>query len=137
LAASFLHLPYIFAQVVSATALLKRTSTKLFQSLDPSTAWPSKQTGSKFDICPFGFAVIVDAINRSFGFVNFKNLSDAVRAKREMEGKPLATSVKLSIQFTKVIYPALLTAFYYFSTPPPHAPHPTLPHPLLPSPFTF
>jgi hypothetical protein len=37
----------------------------------------------------------------SFGFVNFKNLSDAVRAKREMEGKPLATSIKLSIQFTK------------------------------------
>ena len=40
----------------------------------------------------------------SFGFVNFKNLSDAVRAKREMEGKPLATSIKLSIQFTKVLH---------------------------------
>ncbi len=38
--------------------------------------------------------------------MNFKNLSDAVRAKREMEGKPLATSIKLSIQFTKVTYTA-------------------------------
>jgi hypothetical protein len=44
----------------------------------------------------------------SFGFVNFKNLSDAVRAKREMEGKPLATSIKLSIQYTKVRHTSLL-----------------------------
>jgi hypothetical protein len=42
--------------------------------------------------------------------VNFKNLSDAVRAKREMEGKPLATSIKLSIQFTKVTYTAPTTS---------------------------
>ncbi len=35
--------------------------------------------------------------------MNFKNLSDAVRAKREMEGKPLAISIRLSIQFTKVV----------------------------------
>jgi hypothetical protein len=47
--------------------------------------------------------MIVDTLACSFGFVNFKNLSDAVRAKREMEGKPLATSVRLSIQFTKVL----------------------------------
>ena len=46
--------------------------------------------------------MILCALSCSFGFVNFKNLSDAVRAKREMEGKPLATSIKLSIQFTKV-----------------------------------
>ncbi len=46
--------------------------------------------------------MIVDTLTCSFGFVNFKNLSDAVRAKREMEGKPLATSIRLSIQFTKV-----------------------------------
>jgi hypothetical protein len=49
---------------------------------------------------------VILALTCSFGFVNFKNLSDAVRAKREMEGKPLATSIKLSIQFTKVTYTA-------------------------------
>ena len=48
--------------------------------------------------------LVSHALACSFGFVNFKNLSDAVRAKREMEGKPLATSTKLSIQFTKVLH---------------------------------
>jgi len=53
--------------------------------------------------CFCGSTTIVDTLACSFGFVNFKNLSDAVRAKREMEGKPLATSIRLSIQFTKVL----------------------------------
>lgn len=46
--------------------------------------------------------------------MNFKNLSDAVRAKREMEGKPLATSIKLSIQFTKVSYLPWLSSLLLF-----------------------
>jgi hypothetical protein len=82
--------------------------------LDPSTAWQSKLTGSKFAFQPFGSTVLIDAVNRSFGFVNFKNLSDAVRAKREMEGKPLATSIKLSIQFTKVSYLPWLSSLLLF-----------------------